>query len=185
MSTIEIADLAWRAACHLQPVQDGAHPCFDRAGPGVRMRPQDRSDALLEFGTFPRRQLIGGLGRRNVVVGQPHAHHDAASTSLSGSVTRWEPPSSDNSTSMRSCGLTRYDGRTDPSGCAPHRRAGAVAVSTIDKSIALAAADRRDHPVGHAFFNAALRRANNLKDAFLMARSLIVRCLPEADRTVG
>src|SRR6478609_8719458 len=28
---------------------------------------------------------------------------------------------------------------------------------------------------GDAFFNAALRRANNLKDAFLMARSLILR----------
>ena len=36
---------------------------------------------------------------RNVVVGQPHAHPDAAYTSLSGSVTRWEPSSSDNSTS--------------------------------------------------------------------------------------
>ena len=36
-------------------------------------------------------------------------------------------------------------------------------------------ADRRDNPVGDAFFNAALRRANNLKDAFLMARSLILR----------
>jgi hypothetical protein len=28
---------------------------------------------------------------------------------------------------------------------------------------------------GDAFFNAALRRANNLKDAFLMARSLVLR----------
>ena len=36
-------------------------------------------------------------------------------------------------------------------------------------------ADRRDDPVGDAFFNAALRRANNLKDASLMARSLILR----------
>ena len=28
---------------------------------------------------------------------------------------------------------------------------------------------------GDAFFNAALRRANNLKDAFLIARSLVLR----------
>ena len=28
---------------------------------------------------------------------------------------------------------------------------------------------------GHAFFNSALRRANNLKDAFHMARSLVLR----------
>lgn len=28
---------------------------------------------------------------------------------------------------------------------------------------------------GDAFFNAALRRANNLKDAFLLARSLVLR----------
>ena len=45
----------------------------------------------------------------------------------------------------------------------------------LDQSIALVAADRRDDPVGDAFCNAALRRANNLKDAFLMARSLILR----------
>ena len=49
-----------RRRCHLQPVQDGAHRRVDRAGPGVRMRPQDCSDALLEFGTFPRRQPVGG-----------------------------------------------------------------------------------------------------------------------------
>ena len=30
-----------RRRCHLQPVQDGAHRRVDRAGPGVRMRPQD------------------------------------------------------------------------------------------------------------------------------------------------
>ena len=45
----------------------------------------------------------------------------------------------------------------------------------LDQSIALVAADRRDDPVGDAFFNAALRRANNLKDAFLMARSLVLK----------
>ena len=38
--------------------------------------------------------------------------------------------------------------------------------------IALAAADPRDDSLGDAFFNAALRRAKNLKDAFLMVRSL-------------
>jgi hypothetical protein len=33
----------------------------------------------------------------------------------------------------------------------------------------------RDDPVGDAFFNAALRRANSLKGAFRMARSLVLR----------
>jgi hypothetical protein len=35
--------------------------------------------------------------------------------------------------------------------------------------------DPRDDSLGDAFFNAALRRAKNLKDAFLMVRSLILR----------
>jgi hypothetical protein len=38
--------------------------------------------------------------------------------------------------------------------------------------------DARTKPSGYfgdAFFNAAIRRANNLKDAFLMARSLVLK----------
>jgi hypothetical protein len=40
----------------------------------------------------------------------------------------------------------------------------------LDQSIALAAADRRDDSVADTFFNAALRRANNLKDVLWRVR---------------
>ena len=61
-----------------------------------------------------------------------------------------------------------------------------VSAAAADDTLVITAADA-NHPsfgcedkakwtyFGDAFFNAALRRANNLKDAFLLARSLVLR----------
>jgi hypothetical protein len=55
---------------HPQADQRGTNGTVNVAGTGIRMRPQDRSDTLVEYGAFLRRQLVGGgQVERHVVVG--------------------------------------------------------------------------------------------------------------------